>query len=125
MRSLKRQNGAGLWSYFFGLGLLGFVVFTVLKLVPVYLDDFAIESAVQGLQADTGKEYRGALSVRTALLKRFDINNVKNVRPDDISIVRDGQYYNVDVTYEMKVPYVANISLVIYFSHHATVRASV
>ena len=120
MKQIKYQRGATLWSLMFGLGLLGLAVFTALKIVPVYLQDFSVATSVKGLEEDI-EQYRGAMEVRSAVLRRFGINNVTQAGIDDISVTRDGQFYNAEVEYEVVIPYIGNISLLLHFDHKATV----
>jgi len=123
MNTLQQQRGMTLWSFIFMIGLLAFVVFTALKVVPVYMEDFSVESSVKGMEEVSGADYRGAINVRGGLLKRLDINNVTQVKPDDISVIRDGAHYQMDVDYVVTIPYLGNISLVIKFHHSALVPA--
>lgn len=121
MKNVKYQRGMGLWPVMMGLALLGFVVFTALKLVPVYLEDFSVEKSVSGLDEDKTEAYRGAMSVQNAIVRRFGINNVQQVTRDDISVERDGQFYRVEVDYEVVIPYIGNISLLLHFNHKVSV----
>lgn len=125
MKLSKHQYGASLWSVIFTLFLIGFIAFTALKLFPVYMEDFSIESSLQSLEADIGAEYRGAMSVRNAVSKRLSVNNVKVISRDDVSVTRDGQAYNVTIDYQVTVPFIGNISLLVTFNHSVAVRASV
>jgi len=124
MRLNKSQSGFTLWSLAILLFLLGFSVFTAIKLMPVYMEDFYVGSALESLQSDP-EEFRGALSLRDAVIKRLDINNVTRVGRDDISIIREGQRYVIEITYEVVVPFMGNISLLLDFNHSTSVRASV
>lgn len=124
VKTSRYQRGEGIWGVVFILFLIGFVAFTSLKLAPVYIEDFSIASSIEGLETDKNAEYRGALSVRKAVLKRFGINNVKAVGKEDVVITRDGDMYHIDVEYEVLVPYIANVSLLLTFNHTASVRAA-
>jgi hypothetical protein len=123
MKLQKSQKGVTLASIAFFLLLLGFVVYTVLKLFPVYMEAFTVESSVMGLETDKNQEYMGAMSVRQALSRRFSINNVTTVSLDDISVTRENQIYMVDVNYEVRIPFFQNISLLLTFENHAEVPA--
>lgn len=122
MKLQHSQQGVTLFSIAFFLGLLAFVVLTTLKLFPVYMEAFTVESAVKGLEKK-GEEYMGVLAVRDSLMKNFGINNVTLVKQDDIRITREDQVYMVDVDYEVRIPYIKNISLVLTFQNHAEVPA--
>jgi hypothetical protein len=125
MKLQKKQRGATIWSVSFILLLIGFVAFTVLRLFPVYMEDFAIASSVESVVNDTAAEYRGARSVRQTLFKRLKFNNVKALDNQQVSVIREGDHYNINVDYEVVVPYIGNISLLINFKHSGSVRASV
>lgn len=125
MKLQKSQRGATIWSVSFILLLIGFVAFTAMRLFPVYMEDFSITSSVESVVNDTTAEYRGARSVKQTLMKRLRFNNVKAVGSEDVSVTREGEYYNISVDYEVVVPYIGNISLLFNFNHSGSVRASV
>ncbi len=120
----KYQKGLTIWSFSFAMFLIGFTAFVVIKLFPVYMEDLSVGTAVESLESEP-EEFRGALSVRAALIKRLEINNVTRVDKDKISITRDNQDYLIEVDYEVEVPFIGNISLLLRFEHSAVVRASV
>lgn len=124
MRLNKYQKGLSIWSFSFNMFLLGFAVFTAVKLFPVYMEDLAVGKVVKSLESD-GEQYRGALSVRSALIKRLDVNNVTRVDKDRISITREQQEYLIEVSYEVKVDFIGNISLLLTFEHSSVAKASV
>jgi hypothetical protein len=99
------------------------VVYTALKLFPVYMEAFTVESAVSSLETDKNEEFSGPSAVRSALIKRFSINNVTAVPMDDISVTREDQVYMVDVDYEVRIPFIKNINLIVSFENHAEVSA--
>lgn len=123
MHTGKYQQGITLFGFLFILFLIGFTAFTTFKLFPVYMENFSIRSSLESTEQEQGVEYRGALAVRNAVFRRFSINNVTQVSKDDISIIRDGQVYLIDVDYEVRVPYISNISLLVSFKNHAEVDA--
>jgi hypothetical protein len=123
MNTRKRQRGITLFGFVLTMFLIGFVAFTTLKLFPVYMENFSIRSSLESLEQERDKEYVGAAAVRTALLKRFQMNNVSQAGGDDISIVRDGQIYHVVVDYEVRIPFISNVSLLVSFNNSAEVFA--
>lgn len=123
MKTKKYQRGITLFGFSFIMLLIGFTAYTTFKLFPVYMESFTIRSSLKSMETEQGSEYLGALAVRQAITKRFGINNVTQATSDDISVVRDGQVYYVDVDYEVRVPYFSNISLLFTFKNHAEVPA--
>ncbi len=124
MRLRKYQKGFSVWSLSFTMLLIGFTVYTVLKVFPVYMDDFNISGAMESMESEP-EDYRGALSVQQAMMRRLAVNNVKRLKREDVSVTRDGQMYNIEIAYEVVVPYIGNISLLLNFNHTASVRARV
>lgn len=123
MRLRKHQQGMTFFGLAFTLLLIGFVVFTALKLLPPYMQNFYVRGALQSTETDDAAEYSRAAAVRIAILKRLDINDVTQVKAEDVSVVRDGAIFNIDIDYEVVVPFVHNISLLINFENHAEVPA--
>ncbi len=124
MKSHRTQQGFSFFSLSFYLFLIGFVVFNVLKLFPVYMESFEIESSVRGLEAERGEAYTGAKAVRDALNTKLRFNNVTSLKKENVIIKREDQTYLVNVNYEVRIPYISNIDLVVSFSHHAKVPST-
>jgi hypothetical protein len=124
MKLKKSQKGMTFWSVSFILLLIGFVVFNVLKLLPVYMESFTIESAITSLETDRGQTFSGPLAVRSAIMKRLSINNATLVTKDDITVTRENNVYLVEVDYEARIPYFKNIDLLITFSHSARAQSN-
>jgi hypothetical protein len=123
MNCRKHQQGITLFGFALTLFLIGFVAFTTFKLFPVYMENFAIRSSLESMETERDTEYRGVVSVRNTLLRRFEINNVTQAKKDDISIIRDGQTYRIEVSYEVTIPFISNISLLVSFNNTAEVPA--
>lgn len=123
MKQRKQQQGITFVGIAFILLLIGFATFTVLKLFPAYMQNFNVQSSLKGMEAEKSREYLGARDVRDSVLRRFEINEVEQVGKDDVSITRDGRTYLVDVDYEVRIPFISNVSLLISFKNHAEVDA--
>ncbi len=125
MKRINRQAGYSIWSLAFFLFLIGFSVFTALKLVPPYLEYFNVSGALSTMESEP-EEYVGAMSVHTAVMKRFYVNNVSRVKSEDVSVVRDlnSERYKIEVDYDVVIPYFSNISFLLNFKSTASVRAS-
>lgn len=125
MRRINRQAGYSIWSLSFFLFLIGFAAFTALKLVPPYMEYFNVSSALSAMESEP-EEYVGAMKVHEAVMNRLSVNNVSRVKGEDISVVRDlnSERYNIEVDYDVIIPYFSNISFLLNFRTTATVRTS-
>jgi hypothetical protein len=119
--SLKRQQGLTLISLVFILGLIGFFVMLTLKIVPIYLDHGKVKSALEALKATPELQTKSEYEIRDSLSKRFSINYVYDVKPENIKVIKHGSYVKVDIEYETVVKLVSNLSALAEF--HDTIEA--
>jgi len=125
MMMVKNQRGMTMWSLLFVLGVIAFIVFLVLKLLPVYLADMKVRSALDSVarQNDSGSMSKG--EIIEGLAKRFDIDNVEHVDlSKDLAITARGRNRVIRIKYEAVVPMVANVSALMEFDHQREVRGS-
>lgn len=117
----NRQRGLTFISIMVIIAVIAFLAMMVLKLFPIYMEDFSVSSSVNGLSQEAGK---GPQELRTALMRRLSINNVDNVSAEDVVIERDGNGYRVTVDYEVRVAFIRNIDFVVSFNHSVEVPSS-
>lgn len=122
MQTLIRQKGLSGIGWLFVLGLIAGGSLVTLKLLPVYMENMSIQSILDEV-GETGDKYSNSRDVRTAIVRRFEINNIKNMSMTDIIVDRDGGVYEVQADYEVRVPFVYNIDFVLMFKNHAVVPA--
>jgi hypothetical protein len=119
--SPKRQQGLTFISLLLVLGLIGFFVLLTLKIVPIYLDNNKVKSALEALKENSEFPTMGEFEIRDSLTKRFNINYVTDVTQDDITVVKHGNYVKVDIEYETIVKLAGNLSVLAEF--HDTIEA--
>ncbi|HEV2110137.1 MAG TPA: DUF4845 domain-containing protein [Gammaproteobacteria bacterium] len=125
MAMRKHQTGLTMISWIILIGLIGFVGIFGFKLIPIYLDYFAVNramiTAVKNLQSGESPQ-----QIRIALSGVFDVNSVNVIKPDDVEIKIDPDTKAVvmNVNYDARTNFIANIDLVVHFekSYPASVR---
>ena len=125
MRTMKNQRGMTMWSLLFVLGVIAFIVFLILKLLPVYLADMKVRSALDSLtrQTDAGSMSKG--DIAEGLRKRFEIDNVDHVDlGKDMTITARGRNRTIRIKYEAVVPMMGNVSALMEFDPQREVRGS-
>lgn len=118
------EKGMTLWSTTFVLGVLGMAVFLILKLFPVYMQDFKVEKALQSVAAQPGAGAMSRPEIVQALNNRFMVDDVEHVRADQQLVIEQAgknKVYRLD--YEAVVPLFRNVSALIEFQHAQEVRA--
>ncbi len=118
--SPKGQQGLTLISLVFVLGFIGVFVLLTLKIVPIYLDHGKVKSALEALKATPDLATKGEFEIRDSLSKRFNINYVYDVKQDDITVIKHGNYVKVDIEYETVVKLFGNLSALAEF--HDTIE---
>lgn len=116
MAMRKHQTGMTMISWIFLIGLLGFVGIFGFKLIPIYLDYFAVNKAM----TTTTKNLQPGESpqqIRIALSGVFDVNSINVISPNDvkISIDPDTKAVVMNVNYDARTNFIANIDLIVHF----------
>jgi hypothetical protein len=111
----RQQRGITL----LGLLLIGFVLVIatvlVMKVLPEYLEYYAIIKDVKAVAGDPGLKGATVADIRLAYAKRANIDQISSVTHQDIDITKDAGQLVISFAYAKKIPLVANVSLVIDF----------
>jgi Domain of unknown function (DUF4845) len=113
----KQQRGMTMWSTAFVVGVAVFFLFLFFKLLPPYLEDLKIRTAIDGLAAEPGVGTMPKTEVVSRLEKRFDIDNVTNVKSNQLAIETRGKAKYMVLSYEVVVPMAYNVSALLEFDH--------
>src|SRR5262245_3748702 len=113
---MKRQRGMGFAGVLVILVGIVFLAIIGMKMVPAYLEFFAIKKAVAAISS--GGQLRNATvaDVRKAFELRQAIDDFTAVGPKDLEITKDGSEVVVAFAYEKRIPLFYNISLLIDFA---------
>jgi len=117
----RRQRGMGLISWLLLLVLAALVALLGLRVAPVYLESMTVRSVVSDVARDP--ELRGARpsDVRSAVMRRLQVNNVSSVERGDITVERSGDGIELIVDYERRFRLLANLDGVASFREEAMV----
>jgi hypothetical protein len=93
-----------------------------MRIVPIYLQHYSIVQSIKGLNETTpdssltGDSYTDAVTLRKNLSKRLDINDVDDLKNDQIAIIPTGtNKFTVKLKYQVIKPLIYNISLMVSF----------
>jgi len=125
MRSAARARQGGIT--FIGLIILvtfvGLFVYAGIRLAPAYLEYLSVVKALDGLKTETGGGAVTQQSLRIALEKRFDIDDIKSLDWRDVEIGKDGGVYTVRAAYNVNARFIANIDFQVHFDKTVEVPA--
>ena len=121
LNGINRQYGKGMISFFFIMIFVGVIGYTAIKVGPVYFDNNSIKRSLHNLATDGGDGLNSAMDVRLSLTKRFAINGIRLVDEKSVSVVKNNLLYEVSVDYEVIIPYMFNVSLLLTFNESVEV----
>lgn len=119
MNRRTRQTGALDLQLMFAALMGIFVVICLIKLAPVYIDNFTINKAFQGvkeeLEADSTKADKR--HIQGMLERRFTVNRIERISTKNVEFVREKSRLTVKAPYEVRVPLLLNIDAVVKFAN--------
>ncbi|HRH81373.1 MAG TPA: DUF4845 domain-containing protein [Thiobacillaceae bacterium] len=108
-----------------GLTIIGLLFFSVIaivaiyfvaRLMPDYMDYWAVKRIVAQLQSDANTGEKTDTDLRVSFAKQLNVDYVKGLTERDLIIQRDRRKgVNLYVEWKVKKPFVGNISLCVDF----------
>ncbi|MGE8281152.1 MAG: DUF4845 domain-containing protein [Stenotrophomonas sp.] len=111
-----KQSGMTLTSFLMVLAVVGFGLFCVMKLFPMYQEFYAIKTAMKAMAKETTGEVSPA-TVSEAFFKRMDMNYSESVKRENIKFERIEGGWRMNVDYEVRRSLVGNLDIVGKFSN--------
>jgi hypothetical protein len=113
MRS--RQRGATLIGMLVIASIIGFGLYAAIRLTPLFLEYMAVVRAMEQIAKEHSDGSTSPAELRTALDRRWTIEDIKSLAIKDIEIKRVGGGYAMRAWYRAEAPFVGNVSLVVDF----------
>jgi len=121
MKTLKQQQGVTGIGWLIILGLIAFFVFIGLRLFPIYMENFNVVTSLKSLEKEPQVTKRSKADVQTLIMKRFQINDVKNATRKDVSVSKRSGVLLVSVKYDVKTKLFGPLSLIAEFDESVEV----
>jgi len=117
----QRQRGATFIGMVVIIAILGFGLYGLIRLTPLFFEYMAVVRALD----QTAKEHSGSTTspneLRVSLDRRWTVEDIKSLDPKDIEIKRTGSGWTMRAWYRAEAPFIANVSLVVDFDKTVTV----
>ncbi len=111
---MQKQRGVSLTGLIITLAVLGFLGVMAAKLVPAYIDYFAVKKMFSSME-QAGDFKLSVREIRKSFETRNTIESVNDVKGDDLEIGKEGGETVVSVSWSKKVPMVGNVSMCLDF----------
>lgn len=123
MRTARKQQGMTAISMLLLLIIGGFFALLVMKLGPIYLENYKVKTVLANLESQSNLASLSALKIRRAISKRLYINEVRRLDDKDIKIKRVGQVIQITIDYEVRENIFANVDAVVSFQERAELQS--
>ncbi|MBO3657321.1 DUF4845 domain-containing protein [Acinetobacter haemolyticus] len=110
----KSQQGTSYIAILFGVVLFAIAVKAAIAIWPAYWDDKIIDSQIEGLLKDSPQNTTPS-KFASQMDQRLDMNGVRDLRFKEIAQVTYKDDLIVVKKYEVRKPFMLNISLVMTF----------
>lgn len=111
----NRQQGISLIGFIMVSVVLVFVTIFAFKLVPAYLEQYTITKIFRQIVQNPEFANATAADVRAAFNRQVSIDSVKAVDSADLDISRDAGQLVIEAQYQVTIPLIANVSLLVDF----------
>ncbi len=114
----KKQQGMTGLGWLIVLALIGFFALLILRLAPMYLDDFRAGAALESLKEEPLITEKTPTEIFKLMQNRFDIDDIDDIDLHKaLSIDKSGGVLKLELKYEIRKHVVGNIDVVGSFDH--------
>ena len=109
----KKQLGVSLGGLMAGSVIFIVVAMLGMKLLPSYLEFFAIKKAVNAIAQE--KRTASVADIRKTFDARATIDDINTVKGSDLEVTKDGNELVISANYRKEVPLAGNVGVYIDF----------
>lgn len=117
-----RQRGATFLGIVIILLILGAGLYAAIRLVPVYLEYTKVARALEQVRDEYSAADANPQLIRRSIEKRWDVEDILSLSWRDVEITKTSEGYDVQATYEVERPFVANVYLLAKFDKLVTIQ---
>lgn len=116
MGNMKKQKGMTAIGWLFVIMIVGMFFIVLIRIFPMYKGSFDVSTSLESLTTDPQARGKPAIVIRKLLMKRLDINMVREVSAQDITISRSREGITVEVDYEVRKPLFGDLYLLMAYN---------
>lgn len=122
---MYKQRGATLWGWLATASMAVFILVTVVKIAPAFIEFNSVKTLVEDIASDTVTVKKGRMAIMRKVDDYLNINGLYTIQKDYFSIKPvNGKknVYALTVDYQVRKPWLANIDFLIDFNHAAELK---
>jgi hypothetical protein len=112
----SQQRGLTMFGFLFVAVVLVFVAMLAMKLVPAYIEFFSVKKVLATMGQESDLRSKSNAELRADFSRRAGVAYVTAVKPEDLSITREGGVPVITADYTFRTKLVGNVSLVVDFN---------
>lgn len=112
----QHQRGLSLLNLILWSIALFFVIITLAKVLPAYLEYIAIKRVFSTMVADPGLSNASPTEIRQSFARREGIDNITDVQPGDLEIDQSNGHLSLSASYHVEKPILGNVGIYIDFN---------
>lgn len=122
MKIISKQRGLALISWFFIITIAVLFITFLIRLIPIYIDGFAIYDSLDSMRSDSKLKTFSAKAVKKSFLTRLNLNSVYGVTGEDVYVSKRSGKTIIEVDYEARENIVGNLDFVVSFKKEVTIQ---
>jgi hypothetical protein len=104
------------------VGIFAILVVTLVKIFPMYYGNFKLQSALEAIEGDSELDPKSKKVLWESLQKRLYINEVRNIKREDVKMVRKDGKTTITVKYEIRDAFIGNMFIGATFEESAVIN---
>lgn len=118
------QKGASFFGWLAVIALLIFALVIAMKLVPIYMDHYALRNMVTSINEDPSIKIRSIRDLTAHIDKGMQINSIRDINAKEaVKVTASGNdAYTVVIKYEQRAPMLKTVDLLVHFDETHIVR---
>lgn len=118
----KHQAGITFIGWVLLMVPVAIVVYSLIRLVPIYLTHFKVSEAVENVAEEYADSTVNPGEVRAAIARRLNIESVEYPTLDQITVVRGPEGWVIEASYERTAALFGGIALLVTFDKRVPIQ---
>jgi Tfp pilus assembly major pilin PilA len=122
---MNKQRGMTLIGWVIVLGIIAFFATVVMRLLPMYQEYYGVVQIMEGMEKELADNKLTKQQTWKLFQRRFDTGYISSVKKENVEILRGKNSTHVTkviIDYEVRKPFIAQISLVGHFHREIDVE---
>ncbi|WP_165666847.1 DUF4845 domain-containing protein [Metapseudomonas otitidis] len=123
MTFARSQRGLSLLGWMVVLAIVAFLASTAFKIVPHYMDYYALEKLITSVENEKGQDISSPSDFMNFVRRGMQVNGIRDIDLEKaLSVKVENNDFYATLKYEKREPLFENLDLVVHFDKEFRVR---